>query len=816
MILLNGQSLAIKDRFPVESMPLNLEERNSNATITVGPDAPGLAINDWLKDETEPGAGIIWRVKTVNEQAETRTRTIQLEHPIQILKDYALFGEATPKTITGNNSATVCTSRQAIIWALGRQSIWQLGDLEENPSNPYSFNGESVFAALEKVTNSLDGCQWEYDLGTLPFTVHIRKAPADFSSEMRMSRNITSLRKQIDRSRMYTRHYPIGKNNLHIDGDYTSQNESLYGVIAKVETDQSLDTKEKLRAWSLERLKRHCEPAVTVTVGGLEMSQDTGEPLDHIVVGRKCRVPLPEYGTTILEKVTKISWADKIKDPEKVTITMANLIEDVASIVNSLASSSGRSGRAGAKNSEEDHAWFVDTTDKVQMVAEAIAGRDSDGKTNWSRVARLTVDGNGIDARVTVAEGKQVTMETAITQNERQITAEVNARKNGDNALSGRLTITERAITQEVTDRTNADSTLSGRIATEAGRITAEVTRAQGAESTLSGRLTITEGAITQEVTDRTNADAALSGRITTNANKVAIVVEEKNGQNVIKSASIVTAINNEGSSVAISADHVSITGDAKLSGSLAIEDGNLRVKKTAVFSGNVTLTTSGAYLQAPNLNVGSGGHLRLIGSGSGEYYDLTASNIQGFIKSASVANNVLTLTPVHGDPINFSKATTLTGAWGSGSDADKFIVTASPQGNQYKYAPPMRLNGSTAASNFSAEITETVGSTTSAKKSIYGYLIFNENGASSNVDVNTKSDGTGTAVARISVGSLYKPAVSDIGFDQLELKGSGTSVSGRTNAGSFRKSNLSAPGYIFFRVGCRGTNKLYYITVNT
>ena len=616
------------------------------------------------------------------------------------------------------------------------------------------------------MTGSLDGCQWEYDLGTLPFTLHIRKAPAGFSSEMRMSRNITSLRKQIDRSRMYTRHYPIGKNNLHIDGDYLSRNENLYGVIAKVETDQSLDTKDKLRAWSLERLKRHSEPAVTVTVGGIEMSRDTGEPLDHIVVGRKCRVPLPEYGTTILEKVTKISWGDKIKDPEKVTITMANLIEDVASIVNSLINSSGRSGRTGAKNGEEDHAWFVDEADKVQMVAEAVAGKDADGKTNWSRVAQLTVDGNGIDARVTVAEGKQVTMESAITQNERQITAEVNARKDGDNVLSGRLTITERAIVQEVTDRTNADSTLSG--------------------------------------------------RITVNSNKVAVVVEEKNGQNVVKSASIVTAINNEGSSVAISADHVSITGDAKLSGSLAIEDGNLRVKKSAVFSGNVTLTTSGAYLQAPNLNVGSGGHLRLIGSGGGEYYDLTASNIQGFIKSASVANNVLTLTPVHGEPINFSKATTLTGEWGSGSDADKFIVTASPQGNQYKYAPPMRLNGSTAASNFSAEITETVGGTTSAKKSIYGYLIFNENGASSNVDVNTKSDGTGTAVARISVGSLYKPAAGDIGFDQLELKGSDASTSGRTNAGSFRKANLSAPGYIFFRVGCRGTNKLYYITVNT
>jgi hypothetical protein len=49
MILLDGQSLRIRDRFPVESMPLNLEERNSTATITVGPEAPEIKVGDWLE-----------------------------------------------------------------------------------------------------------------------------------------------------------------------------------------------------------------------------------------------------------------------------------------------------------------------------------------------------------------------------------------------------------------------------------------------------------------------------------------------------------------------------------------------------------------------------------------------------------------------------------------------------------------------------------------------------------------------------------------------------------------------------------------------
>ena len=446
MILLDGQSLRIRDRFPVESMPLNLEERNSTATITVGPEAPTITVGDWVKDETEPGRGIVWRVKTVTNQIDTETRTIQLEHVIQTLKDAVIFGEVKPGTMAGNERAEVCTARQAITYALAQQNIWRLGEMAENPSYPYSFNGDTVFAAVETVTGSLDGAQWEYDLSSLPFTLHLRTAPAAFSSEMRMSRNITTLRKQIDRSRMYTRHYPIGKNNLHLSGTgYVSRNENLYGVICKVETDQSQDTEEKLAAWSTERLKRHCEPLVTVTVSGLELSEATGEALDHIVIGRKCRMPLPEYGTKITEKVTKISWSDKIKEPEKITVTMANLVEDVASIVNQMAGTSGRNARTGAKKAGEDHAWFLDTTTHVGMVAEAVAGPGA--AENWSMVSSVIVDGKGIHQRVVKTEEEIVSAWAAIEVLDEKIDIEV---ANAKSETYAHIEVTASSIRSEV------------------------------------------------------------------------------------------------------------------------------------------------------------------------------------------------------------------------------------------------------------------------------------------------------------------------------------------------------------------------------
>ena len=423
---LNGHSLQEAGRFSPESMPLTLCERQSQASIAIGPEVPEIIVGDWLQDMDEPGEGIVWRVKTVEKQPLLESRTVQLEHLINTLKDELMFGEVTPKTITGNSSAVNCTAVEAIAYILGQQSIWTLGSVDSAYSaisNPYSFNGESLFAALESVTASLEDAYWEYSFDTFPFVLSIKKLDSTVDSEMRASRNIQTLRYTVDRSRMYTRFYPIGKNNLHIDGDYVSRNEETYGTISKVETDQSKATKAELLRWANERIARHCEPSVTVTIAGLELSEATGEPLDRFTINKKCRVPLPDYGTTITEKVTKLQWADKIKEKEKVTVTLANLLEDVASIINSQNAKSGGGGRAAAKNAEEDHAWFVDTTDHVAMIAEGVAGEGA--SQDWSRVAELLVDGNGIHQRVQEAQNDIVTAFSLIEQTSTAIRIEM-------------------------------------------------------------------------------------------------------------------------------------------------------------------------------------------------------------------------------------------------------------------------------------------------------------------------------------------------------------------------------------------------------
>ena len=411
MIILSNGSLTKAGRFAPETMALNLSERGSTATITYKIGLVNLTVGDWLQDDTEPGAGIVWRVKTIDTQYNTETVTVQLEDMISSLNDQIINGKITPAIIVGLDGVDTCTARQAVEYILNKQSTWRLDDFDYGSvSKPYNFNGDSLKAALEMVSSSLTDPVWSYDFTTYPFKISITQESNSIDSEMRMSRNISTLKVSVDRTRMYTRFYPIGKNNLRLEAPgYVQKNVSTYGLIEKTETDESHDTQEKLLVWANERLNLHAQPIVTVTVNGLDLSADTGEALDSFTIGRKCRLPLPEFNTTITEKITKLSWKNKLAEPKNVMVTMANMKEDIASIVNRLASGSGRSGRTKATDDEEDHAWIVDTTDHVSLIAEAVAGKDQEGKPNWSRVSELTVDGNGIDARVTEAEGDIIT-----------------------------------------------------------------------------------------------------------------------------------------------------------------------------------------------------------------------------------------------------------------------------------------------------------------------------------------------------------------------------------------------------------------------
>lgn len=426
MILLSGHSLTVQKKVDVEALSLDLKERDSTA-VFVPADMSDISVNSWFKDDTEPGAGIVWRVGSIQQIFDQRTAEIHLEHAINVLRDRIMFGEITPETMSGTSGATTCTARQAITYILNQQSDWTLYSFDyDSVSSAYKFNGDSLYDALEAVTRTLDGAWWSYDMSVYPFRLNITAKPSGVVSELRPGRNLRTISKTVDRGGMYTRFYPIGKDDLHITGNYVSKNESTYGTISHVEVDMTLTTEAELTAWANERLNKHADPTVTVMVSGLELADATGESLDRMRLGRLCRIPLTEFSTTIEERITALSYPDKVHQPEVVNVTLSNKQDDVTrnSIEEVLAEQikegsgptgrgGGGGGRGGAVQQREDHAWFEDTDDHVAMVAEGIVGYDSNGKPNWGRLSQFIVDGEGVHGSVhTILDGVKTNQST--------------------------------------------------------------------------------------------------------------------------------------------------------------------------------------------------------------------------------------------------------------------------------------------------------------------------------------------------------------------------------------------------------------------
>lgn len=436
MILLSGHTLTPLKKIDPEKLSLSLKERDSTATLTYA-DMGDIGITSWFLDDTEPGQGIVWRVKGFQQMYDQRTGQVNLEHVINTLKDFILFGEITPAVITGHDDADECEARQAIEYVLAHQYDWVLGDFDasyEHVHNNYKFNGDSLFDAISDVSSTLEDAWWSYDMSSYPFRLNITKKNDTVVSELRPGRNIKTISKTIDRTNLYTRFYPIGYDDLHITGEYVSRNESLYGVVSKVETDTSKETEDELIDWANQKLDRHAEPRVTISVDGLELADATGESLDRLRLGRMCRIPLTEFGTTLTERITELSYSDKIHQRESVTITLSNTSEDVMQfLADEIKDGSGPSGggsRTSAVQQKEDHAWFEDTDEHVAMVAEGIVGYDADGNPDWGRLSQFLVDGEGIHGNVhTIIDGI-LTNQSTLDITESRVSVVVDAQGN--------------------------------------------------------------------------------------------------------------------------------------------------------------------------------------------------------------------------------------------------------------------------------------------------------------------------------------------------------------------------------------------------
>lgn len=718
----------------------------------------------------------IYRARLPKDDIVNDVISLQLEHSVAEVGDFLITD-----AINEELSLSAAFRR---VFSYYRGNKWRLGTINANETVLLNVDYENV---LETLIGLLDQCPQYYmtfDFSQTPWVLNLTRKTNVITAEGRIGRNITSAVVNRDDKDLCTRAFvrglpkPAGReDDENAVGYMDADTKDLYGVVEREVPGSDL-TEAQARRVAENYLSTHKHPKLSIEIDGVDLAAITGETLDKFEIGKRFRLAVPDRGIVLDDVITAVNWADVYGTPEVVRFVVG--AEQDASIEfykeQSSASKASRRGSKAQAKKNESYDWNLERTDEFgNILHQAGMHLDADGFLVYSR-DNVNNIGSMFDVR------------------DNMIEAEVTNRQNADDVLNGRLTVQADRITAEVTRASTKEGELAGRITVESNRITQEVTRASAKEGELAGRITTTATEINAEVTRAKAAENTLSGRITVNSNKVAIVVEEKDGQNVVKAASIVTAINNSESSIHLDADKVYIGSQ----------------KSTTVINGKLNASDVTAnYIKGKIADIA-----QVVMNGANIVGDLYIRNGSGQQQNASASiwdiqltqnGNTYTLKRKRIQDTDyveigtFSRATSLSGAWSGG----ELTVSASPQGNTFK------------ADLFTAGHWGYAPS--ESKKTYYGSISAKHNGGATSYSTGESFEVDASSIYDDGYDAGYadgQASVShDIDIPTGQIYTSDRYTGTRLNTLKTKYEAAKTDGdYVMFRVDCGGTSKWYYM----
>lgn len=404
-VLLEGHTLTRKAELRPAQLGIKLlADGLSRITMTLEPGAPGIDQGDWIWMQVPNGRELVMQVTSAAEEP-TRggVRTISAEHVFGVLAD-SLTGD-----INEDEADIACGDAVRALLGAQKERIWTLGTCAYTDKLPWRFKRQKISAALETVTGCLEEPQWTYDMRRMPFVASLTRRPTTPACEMRIGRNISTIRISRERKGMFTRLYPVGMNDMGIGEanggvEYIERGTDKHGIIEETLTNASIDNPRVLKAWGRAQLARGCKPIETITITGREMSRRTGVKLDRIDVGLLCRVALPDEGRVITERVVAMEWKDAIADEESVTVTLANEHRTVQGIVKRIKSEAEQTrrgaGGAGAKQQEENKNLWTRITRTEEEIALEAYRLDQRIDGNVANIASIKITADAIESAV--------------------------------------------------------------------------------------------------------------------------------------------------------------------------------------------------------------------------------------------------------------------------------------------------------------------------------------------------------------------------------------------------------------------------------
>lgn len=463
-------TLTERERVHPAKLPITIETHGvSTAKMTLGEDEPDIAMHDWFELYTDNGSVGLFRA-TNTAWTLRRSRIVTLRHARDTFADSVWVNGKSEKY---DYSGTVADYLSQII-SHQKEPYWQMGVCECTDTTERQWKRSGIYYTrlselLDELEEKRKNYMFEYDFSTVPWTLNFVRMPDEEGVEFRLRRNVSGCKISYDDEDMCNKLYmtwsvdktkqsgwggyghlidtgsPVIDRTIKVYENAESQNQ--YGLIEKT-ADVKDSNEPSADAWASVYLAEHADPSVEISIDGANLYALTGVVWDETNRGKKARVALPDYGITLTERLMTVEYTDVINEPDRITASLANRRESIASSLAS-AQKSGGGGVSTAATAEEEAA----AEGRRARAAESALG------------SRVTANENAIAADhldIVEIQGDIVTINGHITS----INSDIVSINSDYTTIRSKVTTIEGDITDINTTLTSLQTTLATSIIT--------------------------------------------------------------------------------------------------------------------------------------------------------------------------------------------------------------------------------------------------------------------------------------------------------------------------------------------------------------
>lgn len=416
-----------------------------------------IPMRSWVELFTIHGSAGIFRVSQSDADYGRGEQRLALEHGLCALGDAVLSGDEEEGKTPAEWLDTLLSKQTA---KKGDDALWARGTVSATDIVYITPSGGTLLDLLIVMMEQLPDYVLTTDQTSFPWKINIVERSTEVQAEGRLSRNLTSVRVSYDDSDLCTRVYANGLSGGYLDADTAS----IYGVVEQVLYLDESTTHDQALPIAERYLQKRKEPAISVELDAVDLSQATNENWDAFTLGKKFRLVLPSYGVIVEQWITGITYNDVYGDPEHVTLTLAN---EVADLAQRLAKVDAIAVEADAKSDENSS--DIDDANRIIMIHDTKMEKtdsylkllDDEQITVWRDTSSIVEVGDAwaaMKAQVTDTYGNIFTKDD-IVQKMREAGVQVDATKSLVEIYATEQVKTSKGVSENAASiRTNADN----------------------------------------------------------------------------------------------------------------------------------------------------------------------------------------------------------------------------------------------------------------------------------------------------------------------------------------------------------------------